>query len=123
MACSHYVSGAAKPIHWTGEPHAVVNLKVDFDGSITAFTGAAACDELARAQRDYLLEQPDPERRAYSGMSERQALAAEIAATGARCIGIQADLASIRREMSEAKTRHSRPGRPRQNSASTIASE
>ena len=41
MACSHYVSGAAKPVHWTGEPHAVVNLKVDFDGSITAFTGAA----------------------------------------------------------------------------------
>jgi GNAT superfamily N-acetyltransferase len=22
MACSHYVSGAAKPVHWTGEPHA-----------------------------------------------------------------------------------------------------
>jgi 4-hydroxybenzoyl-CoA reductase subunit alpha len=41
MACSHYVSGAAKPIHWTGEPHAVINLKVDFDGGITAFTGAA----------------------------------------------------------------------------------
>jgi 4-hydroxybenzoyl-CoA reductase subunit alpha len=41
MACSHYVSGAAKPVHWTGEPHAVVNLKVDFDGGITAFTGAA----------------------------------------------------------------------------------
>jgi len=41
LACSHYVSGAAKPIHWTGEPHAVVNLKVDFDGSITALTGAA----------------------------------------------------------------------------------
>jgi 4-hydroxybenzoyl-CoA reductase subunit alpha len=41
MACSHYVSGAAKPIHWTGEPHAVVNLKLDFDGGITAFTGAA----------------------------------------------------------------------------------
>jgi 4-hydroxybenzoyl-CoA reductase subunit alpha len=41
MACSHYVSGAAKPIHWTGEPHAVVNLKVDFDAGITAFTGAA----------------------------------------------------------------------------------
>jgi len=41
MACSHYVSGAAKPIHWTGEPHAVVNLKLDFDGSVTAFTGAA----------------------------------------------------------------------------------
>ena len=41
IACSHYVSGAAKPIHWTGEPHAAVNLKVDFDGGITAFTGAA----------------------------------------------------------------------------------
>ena len=41
MACSHYVSGAAKPVHWTGEPHAVVNLKLDFDGGITAFTGAA----------------------------------------------------------------------------------
>src|SRR5579864_3039970 len=41
MACSHYVSGAAKPIHWTGEPHATVNLKLDFDGGITAFTGAA----------------------------------------------------------------------------------
>ncbi len=41
MACSHYVSGAAKPIHWTGEPHAVVNLRLDFDGGITALTGAA----------------------------------------------------------------------------------
>ena len=41
MACSHYVSGAAKPIHWTGEPHATINVKVDFDGGITALTGAA----------------------------------------------------------------------------------
>jgi 4-hydroxybenzoyl-CoA reductase subunit alpha len=41
MACSHYVSGASKPIHFTGEPHAVVNLKLDFDGGITALTGAA----------------------------------------------------------------------------------
>ena len=41
MACSHYVSGSAKPIHWTGEPHAVVNVKLDWDGSITALTGAA----------------------------------------------------------------------------------
>ena len=41
MACSHYVSGAAKPIHRTGEPHAVVNLKLDFDGGLTALTGAA----------------------------------------------------------------------------------
>ena len=41
MACSHYVSGAAKPVHWTGEPHAVVSMKVDFDGGITAFTGAS----------------------------------------------------------------------------------
>lgn len=41
FACSHYISGAAKPVNWTGEPHAVVNLKLDFDGSITALTGAA----------------------------------------------------------------------------------
>jgi 4-hydroxybenzoyl-CoA reductase subunit alpha len=41
MACSHYVSGAAKPIHWTGEPHAVVNARLDFDGGVTALTGAA----------------------------------------------------------------------------------
>jgi 4-hydroxybenzoyl-CoA reductase subunit alpha len=42
MACSHYVSGASKPIHFTtGEPHAVVNLKLDFDGNVTALTGAA----------------------------------------------------------------------------------
>ncbi len=40
MACSHYVSGAAKPVHWTGEPHATINLKLDFDGSITLLTGA-----------------------------------------------------------------------------------
>ncbi len=41
MACSHYASGSAKPVHWTGEPHAVVNLKLDFDGGITVLTGAA----------------------------------------------------------------------------------
>jgi 4-hydroxybenzoyl-CoA reductase subunit alpha len=41
LACSHYVSGSAKPVHWTGEPHAVVNLKLDFDGSITLLTGAS----------------------------------------------------------------------------------
>jgi len=41
MACSHYVSGAAKPVHWTGEPHAVINLKLDFDGGVTILTGAA----------------------------------------------------------------------------------
>jgi Aerobic-type carbon monoxide dehydrogenase, large subunit CoxL/CutL homologs len=41
MACSHYVSGSAKPVHWSGEPHAVVNLRLDFDGAITVLTGAA----------------------------------------------------------------------------------
>ncbi|MDE2397430.1 MAG: 4-hydroxybenzoyl-CoA reductase subunit alpha [Burkholderiales bacterium] len=41
LACSHYVSGSAKPVHWSGEPHAVVNLKLDFDGGITVLTGAA----------------------------------------------------------------------------------
>ncbi len=41
MACSHYVSGAAKPVHWTGEPHATVALKLDWDGAVTVLTGAA----------------------------------------------------------------------------------
>ena len=41
FACSHYVSGAAKPVHWTGEPHAVVSMKLDFDGGITVLTGAS----------------------------------------------------------------------------------
>jgi 4-hydroxybenzoyl-CoA reductase subunit alpha len=41
MACSHYVSGSAKPVHWSGEPHAVIHLKLDFDGGITVLTGAA----------------------------------------------------------------------------------
>jgi 4-hydroxybenzoyl-CoA reductase subunit alpha len=41
LACSHYVSGSAKPVHWSGEPHAVINLKLDFDGAITILTGAA----------------------------------------------------------------------------------
>jgi len=41
MACSHYVSGAAKTVHWTGEPHATINLRLDFDGGITLLTGAA----------------------------------------------------------------------------------
>lgn len=41
MACSHYVSGASKPVNWTGEPHATVNLKLDFDGTIVILTGAS----------------------------------------------------------------------------------
>lgn len=41
MACSHYISGASKPKHWTGEPHATVQLKLDWDGAITLLTGAA----------------------------------------------------------------------------------
>jgi 4-hydroxybenzoyl-CoA reductase subunit alpha len=41
LACSHYVSGSAKPVHWSGEPHAVINLKLDFDGGVTIFTGAS----------------------------------------------------------------------------------
>jgi 4-hydroxybenzoyl-CoA reductase subunit alpha len=41
LACSHYVSGSAKPVHWSGEPHAVINLKLDFDGGITILTGAS----------------------------------------------------------------------------------
>lgn len=41
MACSHFVSGSAKPVHWSGEPHAVIILKLDFDASVTILTGAA----------------------------------------------------------------------------------
>lgn len=41
MACSHYISGASRPVNWTGEPHATVKLKLDFDGSIVLLTGAA----------------------------------------------------------------------------------
>jgi 4-hydroxybenzoyl-CoA reductase subunit alpha len=41
MACSHFVSGSATPVHWTGEPHATVILKLDFDGGITMLTGAS----------------------------------------------------------------------------------
>lgn len=41
VACSHFVSGTSTPKHWTGEPHATVNLRLDFDGGITLLTGAA----------------------------------------------------------------------------------
>ncbi|MBB4199252.1 4-hydroxybenzoyl-CoA reductase subunit alpha [Rhodoblastus sphagnicola] len=41
VACSHFVSGTTTPKHWTGEPHAVVNLRLDFDGGVTVLTGAA----------------------------------------------------------------------------------
>ena len=41
FACSHYISGASRPVNWTGEPHATVKLKLDFDGSIVLLTGAA----------------------------------------------------------------------------------
>ena len=35
LACSHFVSGTSTPKHWTGEPHAIVNLRFDFDGAVT----------------------------------------------------------------------------------------
>jgi 4-hydroxybenzoyl-CoA reductase subunit alpha len=40
IGCSHFVSGAAKAVQWTGEPDATVNLRLDFDGTVTVFTGA-----------------------------------------------------------------------------------
>jgi 4-hydroxybenzoyl-CoA reductase subunit alpha len=40
IGCSHFVSGSAKPIHFTGQPHATIILKLDFDGGITILTGA-----------------------------------------------------------------------------------
>ncbi|MBI4966603.1 MAG: 4-hydroxybenzoyl-CoA reductase subunit alpha [Rhodospirillales bacterium] len=41
LGCAHFVSGTTTPKHWTGEPDATVNLKVDFDGSLVVLTGAA----------------------------------------------------------------------------------
>ncbi len=41
FACSHYVSGAANPIIRSNMPHTTVYLKVDRDGAITLYTGAA----------------------------------------------------------------------------------
>jgi len=40
IGCSHFVSGAAKAVQWTGEPDATVNIRLDFDGNVTVFTGA-----------------------------------------------------------------------------------
>ncbi|MDT8319576.1 MAG: 4-hydroxybenzoyl-CoA reductase subunit alpha [Xanthomonadales bacterium] len=40
LGCSHFVSGAAKPVQWTGQPDATVTMRLDFDGNITVFTGA-----------------------------------------------------------------------------------
>lgn len=40
IGCSHFVSGAGKAVHWTGEPAATIIIKLDFDGGITVFTGA-----------------------------------------------------------------------------------
>ena len=40
IGCSHFVSGSAKPIHFTGQPHATIILKLDFDGGITILSGA-----------------------------------------------------------------------------------
>ena len=40
VGCAHYPCGASKPVNWTGEPHATVHLKLDWDASITVLTGA-----------------------------------------------------------------------------------
>jgi 4-hydroxybenzoyl-CoA reductase subunit alpha len=40
LGCSHFVSGAAKPVQWTGQPDATVTMRLDFDGNVTVFTGA-----------------------------------------------------------------------------------
>jgi 4-hydroxybenzoyl-CoA reductase subunit alpha len=41
IACSHYVSGAANSIIRSDMPHSTVNLKVDRDGGVVVYTGAA----------------------------------------------------------------------------------
>ncbi len=41
IACSHYVSGAANSIIRSDMPHSTVNIKVDRDGGVVVYTGAA----------------------------------------------------------------------------------
>jgi 4-hydroxybenzoyl-CoA reductase subunit alpha len=41
IACSHYVSGAANSIIRSDMPHSTVNLKIDRDGGVVAYTGAS----------------------------------------------------------------------------------
>ncbi|MFB3916003.1 MAG: molybdopterin cofactor-binding domain-containing protein [Terriglobales bacterium] len=41
IACSHYVSGAANSIIRSDMPHSTVNIKVDRDGGVIVYTGAA----------------------------------------------------------------------------------
>jgi len=41
MAGSHYVSGAANSIIRSKMPHSTVSIKIDLDGGVTVFTGAA----------------------------------------------------------------------------------
>ncbi|HMK30860.1 MAG TPA: molybdopterin cofactor-binding domain-containing protein, partial [Terriglobales bacterium] len=41
LACSHYVSGAANSIIKSDMPHSTVNLKIDRDGGVVVYTGAA----------------------------------------------------------------------------------
>jgi 4-hydroxybenzoyl-CoA reductase subunit alpha len=41
LAGSHYVSGSSKPVNRSNMPHATVTMKLDTDGGITIFTGAA----------------------------------------------------------------------------------
>src|SRR5438067_2047266 len=41
MGCSHYVSGAANSIIRSDMPHSTVNIKIDRDGGVVVYTGAA----------------------------------------------------------------------------------
>ncbi len=41
IGCSHYVSGAANSIIRSDMPHSTVNIKVDRDGGVIVYTGAA----------------------------------------------------------------------------------
>ncbi|HEX6880124.1 MAG TPA: molybdopterin cofactor-binding domain-containing protein, partial [Terriglobales bacterium] len=41
LACSHYVSGDANPILRSEMPHSTVEIKVERDGSVVVFSGAA----------------------------------------------------------------------------------
>lgn len=41
VACGFFISGSGLPIHWNKLPQSTVRLTIDFDGSVTVFSGAS----------------------------------------------------------------------------------
>src|ERR1035437_9300025 len=41
VACGFFISGSALPIHWNEQPQSTVRLTVEFDGTVTIYSGAS----------------------------------------------------------------------------------